>query len=493
MPKAAQAMDSAEEHMGVMPPKLHNPKVLLHTVASEAWTEKHFADVTIDVKGAQFQLHRLVVCESPLFRSLFLGEWKEHQKVYTLAVEDDLVTAASFEAVVATMYGRDMGLNMDNAKGFYAAASFLQMSAVAMRCAEFVAAHLTLTNVADILHLAATRGYLASDVLLEACATYYKQYAFELRRQLLRVPLGVLRDILKSDALAVPTEILRFRLVTDVFGAKMEAAWANLGPSSDEDNGHIELRFEGKEDEFQDCAQTACTNRPPEGDSETSGALPALNSGRSELVELREAFVDVLENGILYEHLRDREVMEVSNRLDDLGIEEGLQAFWHGMLKARLLKMAIQDMHNAEMSCSASSLCQAKGMPPFRFSCELEDVMNVGLFGRWESDKCFYAGSNWWMKVEGGKDKQGSQGLGVRLCCASAVKCDCEYVNKLIPHVQVTIRCGEVRKVIDKDGSRWLAPTDFFLRTSRLKLCLTETGSLRFVVLIKLNLNARWL
>ena len=435
------------------------------------------------------------MCESPLFKSLFRGDWKDvNKQEFELPITDPYVTAEVFEAVVGTMYGRDLDLTTANAKGVFATTSLLQMSELSQQCLDFIVSHLALQNVADYLHFASSHQYLHSKNLIDSCAKYYMEYVPEMRSQFADIPLPVLQDILLSDRLAVPSEFHRFMLALEVFKSKMDASWTNL----EIDRGHIDStkyneEWTEMEEEFHDCPQEPSTT--PDGQGLTSPCIFDFRFSHKELAEIRAAFEDVLCDGIRYEHLTDVDALEVATKIDELDMPAAVRAFQQGMFKARLLRMSIQGVHSEAAGCSASSMLQKSGLSTFRFSCELADVMNVGLYGLWESDKHFYAGSDWWLKVEGKKmNENGEESacLEVRLCCASGAKDECEYTNKLTPHVFATVHCGDVSQTTDKCGAQWLSHSDFVLRASRMQRCLTHMGSIRFVVIVDLVLSVPW-
>lgn len=466
-------------------PARRAPGALADALKNEAWMRKQFSDITVTVREERFELHRLVVCESPLFRDLFLGEWKDvARRSFSLAVDDPNVTSETFRAVVGTMYGRELRLTAENARGVYATTSLLRMSGLSLRCVEYIVSHVTLENATAWLHFATARRYLHAHTLVDGVSRYCMRHVAELRRQLADVPLQVLREMLKSDELSVASEAERFRLASDVFAEKMDASWTHLEVGDGLESGDGERWVEVEGDECREHPSGACSNTGAELAPRRSFDFEFRNE---ELAEIQTVFRNVLCSGVRYEHLSDEDALEVWTRIQELGVPGVAQAFERGMLSARLLRMTVRGVYSESTGRTASSALLEHGVSAFRFGCELRDVRSMAARGEWQSGKRFYAGSDWWLGVDGKIDGDGEcPCLNVRVCCESAGGPSREYENGLTPHVWATVMCGATTVTINKDGADWLARFDFALPAGDVRGCMTPAGSIRFVVLIRL-------
>ncbi|KAI1893464.1 hypothetical protein AGOR_G00123990 [Albula goreensis] len=98
-------------------------------------SEGHLCDVTLRVQDKVFMAHKVVLaCCSDFFRSKLLGRPDDHHEVLDL----HHVTVSGFTPLLEYAYTSTLSINTENIIDVLAAASYMQMFAVASTCSEFM-------------------------------------------------------------------------------------------------------------------------------------------------------------------------------------------------------------------------------------------------------------------------------------------------------------------------------------------------------------------
>ncbi|XP_053115655.1 kelch repeat and BTB domain-containing protein 4 isoform X2 [Hemicordylus capensis] len=154
-----------------------------------------FADVTISVKGKEFQLHRLVLsAQSCFFRSMFTSNLKEaHNRV----IELQDVSESVFQLLVDYIYYGTVKLRAEDLQETYEVADMYQLTALFEECSRFLTRTVQVGNCLQIMWLADQH----SDVELYTAAKHCaKSYLSQLQEteEFLHLPLRLLTDIISD-------------------------------------------------------------------------------------------------------------------------------------------------------------------------------------------------------------------------------------------------------------------------------------------------------
>eukprot|EP00803_Ostreobium_quekettii_P009939 evm.model.scf_2546.2 EVM.evm.TU.scf_2546.2 scf_2546:13965-15323(+) len=440
----------------------------------ESFTDGRFSDVKIQVKGRLFHLHRLVLCGIPYFQSLFQGQWKDSRaELLTLSVDDPMVTAESFEAVVRAMYHQGLDIDPDNWKGIYATASFLQLVDICTKCVDYVIENLTLENCVACTRFALLYDYIEKDRLLKGCSKYLWINGVDLGEWLPQLPVRFLCEVLKSEKLWVANEFARFKLATMVFGQKLglyrRVPPADRGQNADEpgSNGQHQRR--------------RCTV-PPFPSSEGLG-----NEGEG---LVRSALEHILCRMLHYEHLSHKEYQRVTRICEELRMPKTVTM---ALLKARTKREALQTCvlaanHSTFIEPSVCSMDTEDDLRSFRFGVELENALGLGVDSSWESRRIFYGGSQWWLLVRR-RQTPGTLGqpYGVYVRRAPGDSEKHLYSDKReVVGLEVKVICGQKSMTFHKGDYEedWGSP--LFIYDSEVGANVTPKGALRFMVILQL-------
>ena len=109
-------------------------------------TKHRFCDVTVVVKGEEFQAHKLVLAAtSPFFLSLLESQMKERTED-VIKIELQEATAPVIEQVLAYVYTGNVSLTTENGHGLIATADYLLLPGLKTMAEKFLKLHLTIEN-----------------------------------------------------------------------------------------------------------------------------------------------------------------------------------------------------------------------------------------------------------------------------------------------------------------------------------------------------------
>ncbi|CAH1155286.1 unnamed protein product [Phaedon cochleariae] len=121
---------------------LHTPKrkKLVSTakyIYQALFLEGKNSDVTVCALGQEFNLHRVYLCQSPYFASMFGGSWLETtQKYITIDIVDPLITVDSMRVVLGSLYNCEIMMNPLEIVPILATATMFQLDGLIDKCTE---------------------------------------------------------------------------------------------------------------------------------------------------------------------------------------------------------------------------------------------------------------------------------------------------------------------------------------------------------------------
>ncbi|XP_046457414.1 protein germ cell-less-like [Daphnia pulex] len=124
-------------------------------------------DITLIILGEEWKLHKIYLCQSPYFASMFSGSWKEsEQNVVHIQILDPNITFDSLKVVLGSLYQDELEIESSEVVSLLAAASLLQLDAIILKCCEVMAQTVNIKTV--ITYYESSKSYGVCTVK-EAC------------------------------------------------------------------------------------------------------------------------------------------------------------------------------------------------------------------------------------------------------------------------------------------------------------------------------------
>uniref|UniRef100_A0A0P6FPD4 Germ cell-less protein 1 n=1 Tax=Daphnia magna TaxID=35525 RepID=A0A0P6FPD4_9CRUS len=94
-------------------------------------------DVTLVIFGKEWNLHKIYLCQSPYFASMFSGSWKESdQSVIQIEILDSNINFESLNTVLGSLYQDELVIQPSEVVSVLATAALLQLDAIISKCCE---------------------------------------------------------------------------------------------------------------------------------------------------------------------------------------------------------------------------------------------------------------------------------------------------------------------------------------------------------------------
>lgn len=156
--------DTEEEINKVIDLALHTPKrkKLVTTakyIYQALFQEGRNSDVTVEALGHQFNLHKIYLCQSPYFASMFSGSWLEaHKKYIMIDIVDPLITVESLKIIFGSLYNDEITLNPTEIVPILASATMFQLDGIIEKCREVMIETINPKSVMDYYNAACQYG-----------------------------------------------------------------------------------------------------------------------------------------------------------------------------------------------------------------------------------------------------------------------------------------------------------------------------------------------
>lgn len=106
------------------------------------------SDVTIVALGVDWCLHKVYLCQSPYFASMFCGDWKEKEEgVIEVGIEDPRITCDALKIVLGSLYLDDVAIEPGDAIPVLATATLFQLDELIQLCSELMQETIKLDTV----------------------------------------------------------------------------------------------------------------------------------------------------------------------------------------------------------------------------------------------------------------------------------------------------------------------------------------------------------
>lgn len=127
--------DSAIESLNT--PKKKKLLTTSQYIYKALFKEEQSSDVTVSAMGKLWHLHKVYLCQSPYFASMFSGNWKETNDTFVnIKITDPNITIDSLNIVFGSLYLDEVELNPQQIDSTLAAATLFQLDGLIEKCAE---------------------------------------------------------------------------------------------------------------------------------------------------------------------------------------------------------------------------------------------------------------------------------------------------------------------------------------------------------------------
>lgn len=163
------------------------------------------SDVTIQALGHDWNLHKLYLCQSPYFRSMFNGDWVEKSEcVIPMTLPDALINVKALDIAFGSLYSFEVNtdLLMENLIPVLAASRMLQLDGLLQHCEDSMLETISANKVCKYYD-AATRYDMAT--VKDSCFSWLERNMLLCRTSVLVNDLSeaLLEDLLASDNFVV--------------------------------------------------------------------------------------------------------------------------------------------------------------------------------------------------------------------------------------------------------------------------------------------------
>uniref|UniRef100_UPI0037E90C45 kelch-like protein 33 n=1 Tax=Semicossyphus pulcher TaxID=241346 RepID=UPI0037E90C45 len=192
----------------------------------QLWTDKVGCDVTLDVDGALYHVHRVILAaSSDYFRGMFTcGMRESHQTCVALP----FLLQAELETLISFSYSGILPLTWDCVFEITCTALQLQFQPALSLCLNFLQQEMDASSCLDVASFA--EAYGMSDLLEEANDFVLRNFwEVSTTAKFQDLPVEKLLDIVRCDGLCVPSELAVFRAVSSWVEADPEERLGQAG------------------------------------------------------------------------------------------------------------------------------------------------------------------------------------------------------------------------------------------------------------------------
>ncbi|NWR79995.1 GMCL1 protein, partial [Centropus unirufus] len=154
------------------------------------------SDVKIRALGEEWNLHKLYLCQSGYFSSMFSGSWKESSmNTIELEIPDQNIDVEALQVAFGSLYRDDVLINPRRVVALLAAACMLQLDALIEQCAETMKETINAQTVCGYCSSAETYGldsvknkcfkWLLNNLMTRPCVELFRELSVNLMEQLI--------------------------------------------------------------------------------------------------------------------------------------------------------------------------------------------------------------------------------------------------------------------------------------------------------------------
>eukprot|EP01116_Phalansterium_solitarium_P022907 TRINITY_DN7761_c0_g2_i1.p1 TRINITY_DN7761_c0_g2~~TRINITY_DN7761_c0_g2_i1.p1 ORF type:complete len:486 (-),score=55.88 TRINITY_DN7761_c0_g2_i1:45-1502(-) len=349
--------------------KNQNQRELARYLSESIFNNRPSSDISLEILGQEYYLHRVILCRSPYFKSLLSDQWKDDAKnKITIGIDDENITTEAVNLALRSLYGDTRtSFTKNNQFSLLATGTFFALDTFCMDCIDFIAWGLDIDDVIECA-VQCTR-YDHNAMLKNACmALLLQEGSTALGDQLHLLPLSMLKEVLSSDAFWVSCEFDRYQLLKKI----------------------VNHRNEHRARLSQQQACDMLTDEP------CSGGGPA-NEGPA-------ALVDLPRDDEKCEHELFQQAF-ASLQLASLKFEQLVQVRQDGLLNEDQIHAALWSHEVQRLGICNPGRKIDSAPVKFRFGVKFEDFASMAKGATKRSSKHFFAGSMWSVEVRMQEDR----------------------------------------------------------------------------------------
>ncbi|NWT54405.1 GMCL1 protein, partial [Erythrocercus mccallii] len=154
------------------------------------------SDIKICALGEEWNLHKIYLCQSGYFSSMFSGSWKESSmNVIELEIPDQNIDVQALQVAFGSLYRDDVLINPSRVVALLAAACMLQLDGLIQQCGETMKETITAQTVCGYYNSAGTYGldsvkkkcleWLLNNLMTHQSVGLFKELSINLMKQLI--------------------------------------------------------------------------------------------------------------------------------------------------------------------------------------------------------------------------------------------------------------------------------------------------------------------
>ncbi|KAL0965590.1 hypothetical protein UPYG_G00283290 [Umbra pygmaea] len=185
------------------------------------------SDIRICALGQEWNLHKVYLCQSGYFSSMFSGSWKEsNMMVIPLEIPDQNVDTEALHIVFGSLYRDDVLIKPSRVVSILAAACMLQLDALIQQCGETMKENVSVKTVCNYYTSASIYGL---DSVMKKCLEWLLNNLMTHQNVELMKELGV--DVMEQ--LIQSSDLFVMQVEMDVYTALKKWMFLQLNASWD--------------------------------------------------------------------------------------------------------------------------------------------------------------------------------------------------------------------------------------------------------------------
>uniref|UniRef100_T1IXQ7 BTB domain-containing protein n=1 Tax=Strigamia maritima TaxID=126957 RepID=T1IXQ7_STRMM len=141
-------------------PKRKKLMTTTHYIYKALYQEGQNSDVTIIALNKEWKLHKVYLCQSHYFASMFSGSWKESdQEVITIEITDENITIKALDLVFGSFYQDEIIIEPLNVVSILAAAVLFQLESLMTQATEIMRETINVQTAVSYYYATSQYGY----------------------------------------------------------------------------------------------------------------------------------------------------------------------------------------------------------------------------------------------------------------------------------------------------------------------------------------------
>uniref|UniRef100_A0A8C1T8C9 Germ cell-less, spermatogenesis associated n=1 Tax=Cyprinus carpio TaxID=7962 RepID=A0A8C1T8C9_CYPCA len=183
------------------------------------------SDIQIRALGQEWNLHKIYLCQSGYFSSMFSGSWKEsNMMVIELEIPDQNIDTEALQVVFGSLYRDDVLIKPSRVVNVLAAACMLQLDGLIQQCGETMKENVNVKTVCSYYNAATMYGL---DSVMKKCLEWLLNNLMTHQNVDLMKEAEIMEQLIQSSDLFV------MQVEMDVYTALKKWMFLQLNPSWD--------------------------------------------------------------------------------------------------------------------------------------------------------------------------------------------------------------------------------------------------------------------